>query len=104
MNEYDRRQLERMLSQISAYETGKVDLSGLITNLEVLKDVLQSVPQSWLEKFWSEWGTLEVTLSIAVDREQPVESAANHARIDPAIRKLKEMIVELLGESGDSSR
>jgi hypothetical protein len=96
MNDYDCRQLRLMLMQISAYETGKVDLSGLISNLEVLHHVLQEVPESWLDKFWSEWGILEEVYSIAIVREQPIESPANRAETIPAIARIKEMVVEIL--------
>lgn len=96
MEDYDRRQLELMLVQIAAYRAGKVDLSGLISNLEVLSDLLQGVPDPWRDRFKAEWAVLEIVYAVSLHREEPIESPANQAEIEPAVGNIKNMNAELL--------
>jgi hypothetical protein len=97
MNEYDRRQLTTMHQQLEAYDVGHADLSTLISNLEALQNLLETMPASWRASFREQWGILEQVYSVAVVREQPIESTENKALISPALVRMRTMIDEALG-------
>lgn len=96
MNDHDRRQLERMRSQLEAYAAGRIDLSWLISSLEALQNALESVAEPWRDAFREQWGVLEVVYSVAVVREQQIESAENKALVEPALKRMRGMIDEVL--------
>ena len=96
MNDYDRRQLRTMRQQLDAYDTGQADLSTLISNLEALQNLLEATPGNWRDCFREQWGILEQVYSVAVVREQQIESDENKALIAPALVRLRTMIDEAL--------
>jgi len=100
MTECDQRQLTNMLNQIAAYDAGRIDLAGLISSLESLLNALQSVPESWVDQLRRQWGVLEEVYSVAVVREQPVESVNNRHLVDQAITKIREIINSILADTG----
>jgi hypothetical protein len=96
MDEYDRRQLKAMQHQLAAYDTGQLDLGGLIASLEALQNLLQTIPEIWREQFREQWGVLEQVYSVAIYREQPIGSAENRNFIAPALARMREMLEEAL--------
>ncbi len=92
MKDYNQRQLENMLNQLAAYEARRVDLAGLISSLESLLNALENMPKSWVDQVRRQWGVLEEVYSVAIVREQPVESPENRVLVDQAIIKIRELI------------
>lgn len=95
MDDHDVRQLEAMKRQIDAYKRGDIDLPWLISSLEALRNVLQTVPDEWIEPFWAKWGVLEEIYSISVVRRQPIPDAGA-AEISQAIEDIESMISSIL--------
>jgi hypothetical protein len=102
LNEYDQRQLELMLEHLRTYRNRIVDLPGLISGLESLRHLLTAVPDEWLERFWSAWGELEETYSIAVVREQPIDPLRSHPTIERNVALLEALVKELLAAASPS--
>lgn len=96
MNDYDRRQLERMRSQLEAYEAGRIDLSWLISSLESLQNALETIEENWKVVFREQWSVLEEIYSVAVVREQPIDSAENKRLIAPALKRMRAVIDKAL--------
>jgi hypothetical protein len=92
MNAHDRRQLETMRIQLEAYEVGRIDLSALISSLESLMGVLETIPTIWRQAFRKHWGMLEEIYSTAVVQEEPIETPANASLIAPSLREMRGMI------------
>lgn len=68
MNDYDRRQLVLMSSQLESYRQGQLDLAGLIQRLDALFNALEAVGASWREAFHEQWFTLEQVFAVSLDR------------------------------------
>ena len=60
------RQLAAMRQQLDAYHGGGVELSALISNLEALQDLLETVPNRWRNSFREKWGVVEELYSVAI--------------------------------------
>ena len=101
MEDYDRRQLESMLAQFQAYQLGKIDLPWLISSLESLLGCLESLPEAWREEFRDHWGVLEEVYSVAIVREQPVESLENKKLIDSSIGSMRSLLRAVIGSEAD---
>jgi hypothetical protein len=86
-----------MRQQLDAYSAGNIDLSGLISSLETLQNVLQTMPESWRAEFREHWGVLEEAYSVAIVRGRPIESDENKALIAPALGGLRTMIDDARG-------
>jgi hypothetical protein len=98
MNDYNQRQLANMLNQLAAFEDRSIDLAGLISSLESLLNALENMPEPWMEQIRRRWGVLEEVYSIAVVREQPIESTENRVLVDQAIKEIKGLISVALRE------
>ena len=92
MNDYDRRQLVLMRSQLESYRQGQLDLGTLIQRLEGLLNVLQAVEPSWKETFHEEWFTLEQVFAVSLDR--PGENVIDDSKaiLQEAVAKLSELV------------
>jgi len=90
-----------MLNQIARYDAGRIDLAGLISSLESLLSALQSMPESWVNQLRRQWSVLEEVYSVAVVREQPVESTGNRRLVDQAITKIRELLNLTLSDTSD---
>jgi len=56
---YDERQLKLMQESLSSFEKKQIELNFLISNLEFLFSVLESVDEDWEDKFLTEITALE---------------------------------------------
>ena len=92
MNDYNQRQLANMLNQLAALEDSCIDLAGLISSLEFSLNALDNMSEPWVEQIRRRWGVLEEVYSVAVVREQPVESTENRVLVDQAIEEIKGLI------------
>jgi hypothetical protein len=97
LQEVHRRQIGTMRQQLDAYIEGRISLSTLISSLEILLASLGSVSTDWRDQFREEWGILEQVYSVAVVREQAIESAENQALMRPALTRMKAMLDEIQG-------
>lgn len=96
MNDCDRRQVECMVAQLSAYQTGKIDLAWLISSLESLFYTLEGQPESWRAEFRRHWGVLEEAYSVSIVRAQPTESKENSPLVANAITALQQQLDSVL--------
>ena len=60
LNAYDRRQLILIDKQLFLFKEGKIDLGTLVSRLEALLNVIESVNIAWKDLFQSEWANLEL--------------------------------------------
>ena len=95
MKALDYKQLESMKGSLEQYVAKQIDLSDLISNVEILLSGLDDVSESWREMFRSEWGKLEEVYSVAVVREERLESDSNRQLILPAIDRMRQLLDEL---------
>jgi hypothetical protein len=95
MNALDRKQLESMRTSLDDFSAGTIDLSDLITNLEIMQSGLEDVSEDWRELFRVQWGILEEVYSVAVVREEPIEGEANRRLILDAVNEMKRLIEEV---------
>ena len=59
MNQFDRRQLEKMRQVIEAFKENSIILSSFISSMEFLFHALENVDDSWEELFLEEISALE---------------------------------------------
>ncbi len=96
MDPYDKRQLETMRDQLDAYDSRRIDLDALIKGVEALLGLVRDLPDAWLDEFRQNWGLLEEVYSVAVVREQPIDSPENSKLIAPGLVRMREMLAEIL--------
>lgn len=96
MNKKDRHRIESMRKALDSYYAGRLDLNGLISNIEMLQVGLTSISEKWRDTFRQQWGVLEQVYSVAVVRDQPIESRENESLIAPALLKMRTMLEEIL--------
>jgi hypothetical protein len=68
-DEYNQRQLHRMLDSLTAYEEHRSGLGKLVNNLEALIDCLQGSPGEWQDSLRKPWGILEDVYAYRLDQE-----------------------------------
>ena len=96
MNKLDRRHIALMQEVLSEYQFSRSDLGRLISELEVLKNALSSVPEGWLQKFREEWGTLEEVYSVSIVMEKSLENVETQKIVESAVEQLKVIVSELV--------
>jgi hypothetical protein len=92
MNDYDHRQFELMKSSISLFEEEKLQIDRIINILEGLLDCLQTTDGEWIEKFRSEWLTLEEVYAVALYRNKDTLDKEDEFLIYGAVENMKKML------------
>lgn len=90
--EHDLRQYERMLKALQHYRAGSLDLPRLISNLEALRDSLQSASQPWLDQFDSAWGVLEDVHAVMLDEGRPDFEDVDRTLVTEATARLEALV------------
>jgi hypothetical protein len=96
MNALDHKQVESMRISLDDYSVGRMDLRDLVSNLEIMQSGLGDVSENWRESFRLQWGILEEIYSVAVVREEPIESEENRQLILDVVDKMRQLIDELV--------
>ena len=96
MEEFNQRQLNHMYHQIQAYEASKLDLGGLISSLESLLGCLKDMPDHWINDFREQWGVLEEVYSVAIVRQQELQSPDNRRQVASALERVKDLVRDAL--------
>lgn len=94
--EYDHRQYGAMAVALQQYEDGTINLPSLVSGLESLLACLEAADQNWVERFRSEWWTLEQVYAVAIDRGQTDLSAEEVAEVGTAIANLRHILTNRL--------
>jgi hypothetical protein len=92
MTERERRQLEGMLTQLTAFDAGQIDVAGLISSLEALFNALDEASSSWRAAFRKHWGVLEEVYAVAVDEGRSPTTSPERHLITQATQDLKRLI------------
>lgn len=88
MSEYDLRQLNLMMQQITKFENKKLDLFSLQSSLEFLLNTMESVNPSWEYEFLEEITVFEsINAGVPVDVQIDIRSIINQA-----VKNLKKLI------------
>ncbi len=95
LSEYDRRQLALMLDFIHEFETGRIGLGQLVSNLEALKSALESPPSTFSQTFEPLWGQLEITYAMMLDEERTDPSDLDKGLIDESVSGLRTLIAQM---------
>jgi hypothetical protein len=96
VNDYDRRQLALMGSQLESYREGQLDLAALIQRLEGLLNALEAVDPAWKEAFHEEWFTLEQVFAVSLDRPGKNVIGDSKKILEEALGKLSDLVREPL--------
>jgi|APCry1669188910_1035180.scaffolds.fasta_scaffold534113_1 hypothetical protein len=96
MDAETKHRLVSIKQALLAYDEGRLDLNGLISNIEVLQVGLTCLSENWRDDFRQQWGVLEQVYSVAVVREQPVETPTNRELIKTAMKKMRMMVDHVL--------
>jgi hypothetical protein len=88
IEEFDQRQLYMMAASIRAFEAGKLQLSGLISNLEGLLGWLNVEDPNWREPFRAALETIETIYAVALDRTEGKISCDDQAEITTALKEI----------------
>ena len=66
--EHDERQYRLMLDHLEAYREKKIGINVLISALKGLLGALELRSDDWLERAINEWGNLEISYALELDR------------------------------------
>jgi hypothetical protein len=91
MNDYNQRQLARMLELLCNYEHGAGTLRRTIDDIDALLECLESPDSSWKSDFRRAWSILEECYAVALDQGQD-EPRINDSRVKGAVRTLRALI------------
>lgn len=96
ISEYDERQLKLMHKNLISFEKKQIELSPLVSTLEFLLNVLESVDEDLEEKFLKEMTILETVNALAIikdsEKEAPVIENKKEILINKSIFNLKILI------------
>ena len=97
MSEYDQRQYARMLSLLHDCEQERLPLAEVISGLDSLLSVLEDTPESWRERFKSEWWSLEQIYAANLDRNEGILklAAGDRSSIAEALCSLRALVDEV---------
>lgn len=86
-----------MRSLLLDYEEERVSLGDLINTLEALLSVLEDTPETWKERFKSEWWTLEQVYAVNLDRNQGALKLTQQEQglIAETLASLRKLLAEL---------
>jgi hypothetical protein len=89
------RQLRLMADRLDAFVSGKLHIAEAISDLEGLLWALEMTPEEWKHDFREQWGELEISYAVALDRQEPVPDASD-PRIREAVRSMRRLVDERL--------
>jgi hypothetical protein len=104
-HDYNTRQYRLMMDQIELFESGKLNLSALISRLKGLLAALDAPESSWINTFRSEWLELEQVYAFAADKlekkqvtsvGQVIEEPSNRLIVQNAIGRMKLLIGQVI--------
>lgn len=96
MSEYNRRQVDLLLSFLHAYEAGGISLSFLVSRVEALIDVIEfSGKEELRREFLRHWAVLEHIYAHALDKNVSELSIDYKLKIDRAVIELRNLASNL---------
>ncbi len=103
VSEYDQRQLRLMYESLRSFENKQIELSSLVSSLEFLLNILESVDESWEEGFLSEITALEVANALEIIKKSEgevflIENEKREILISKSILNLKKLITDVLSD------
>ncbi|MBA2368773.1 MAG: hypothetical protein H0V82_07090 [Candidatus Protochlamydia sp.] len=99
ITEFDKEQLILIKKSIHDFESTEQNLDSLLKvgrSLEQLFDSLKNIDKEWKDNFRIEWGELEITAAIMMDKEISDLSKGSKDVIAEAITNMKVMIESIL--------
>jgi hypothetical protein len=101
--EYDKRQYDLMAEHLRRFEEGSSNLGTLVAGLDSLMACLEAPDQEWIQRFRSEWWTLEQVYAVALDRGKTELSAEDEALVNEAVAKMKQLLAERVPVQSETS-
>jgi hypothetical protein len=92
MNNHDNKQYQLMENYMVEFEEGSLKISQLIELLDGLIQSLENTDENWIDKFRSEWWTLEQTYAVAVDRGENYLNSESESLIDEAVENMRMLL------------
>src|ERR1700730_13876732 len=90
--DYNRKQYQIIKNNIEEFEKKRLDLAGLIGNLEFLLGALEEIDDDWKANFLQEWGKLEEVYAYRVI-EPPYQLIFSDVEIiESALMNLKNLL------------
>jgi hypothetical protein len=88
----EQRQYALMKQTLDGFRDGRA-IGPVIADLEGLVHALEMTPQEWTDSFIEQWSVLEIAYAVALDRQQPLPTAADHD-IAAALHALDALIAQ----------
>jgi len=98
-SDYDQRQYRRMAEILANYEKHECSLATVVSTIEGLIGVLESVSTARRNELLSCWGVFEEVYAVGLEQGQTDLDAIYAEPIARGIRDLKRLIVEHSGVS-----
>jgi len=95
VNEHDCRQYKLIEEHIKEFENGKLKLSQLINAVDGLLGYLKLTEEDWIERFQSEWWTLEQVYAVALDRQETILSSDTQSLVHQTLENMKTLLKEI---------
>ena len=99
MSAYDQRQCRLMLERVEEFDSGKLALRKLISDLEALLWALQEIDKHWTEDFHKQWSILEEVYADALARKCKNLPPYSRKLVKSSIEKMKELLKQLLDDA-----
>ena len=99
LNAYDRRQLLLIDKQLFLLKEGKIDLGTLVSRLEALLNVIESVNIAWKDLFQSEWANLELVYANLLYTGHEELNLFEKEFVNQTINNLNDMVLNILKTS-----
>ncbi|WP_353928954.1 hypothetical protein WJM97_11500 [Okeanomitos corallinicola TIOX110] len=84
-----------MKDHIIEFEEGKLGLDQLINALYGLLKSLQTTEEEWIDKFQSEWWTLEQVYAVALDRKETTLNSDSQNLVYETLENMKTLLKDL---------
>lgn len=81
-----------MKDHITEFEEGKLGLDQLINALYGLLKSLQTTEEEWIDKFQSEWWTLEQVYAVALDRKETTLNSDSQNLVYETLENMKTLL------------
>lgn len=92
MDKHDNKQYQLMKDHITEFEEGKLGLDQLINALYGLLKSLQTTEEEWIDKFQSEWWTLEQVYAVALDRKETTLNSDSQNLVYETLENMKTLL------------
>jgi hypothetical protein len=92
----DRRHLRQMRQCLVLRRESVEALGRLISELESLRELLETTTDSWKRSFEEQWGTLEEVFAVTLDRGAPTMDEKSAVLVERAIAHLGALVDEAL--------